>query len=151
MVAGFADAEAAGAALTRAGELRERALELAERDLSSYRSVLDALRLPAEDDRRAPAVAAALSSAAEVPLEVAQIAAEVAALADRLGKHVGRHPTGDAIAAAVLAQSACQAAAVLVELNLKETTDVRPERAAQFVADASVARDRALDMARERR
>ncbi len=151
MVAGFADAEAAGEALGRASELREHALELAERDLSSYRPVLEAVRLAADDERRAPAVVAALSSAAEVPLEVAQVAAEVAALADRLGQHVGRHPTGDAVAAAVLAESACQAAGALVTLNLQGAGDSRPDRAAEFVNAATLAREHALQRAHESR
>ncbi len=151
MVAGFADGEAAGAARGRAGELRERALELAERDLSSYRPVLEALRLPADDDRRAPAVAMALSNAAEVPLEVAQIGAEVATLAGRLGQRAGRHVNGDAVAAAVLAESACQAAGALVTLNLRGAGDSRPDRAAEFVHAATVARQHALQRAQESR
>ncbi|MFL5863341.1 MAG: cyclodeaminase/cyclohydrolase family protein [Solirubrobacteraceae bacterium] len=134
-----------------AGELRERALELAELDLESYAPVLHALRRPAEDPERPAAVAAALSQASVAPMEVARVAGEVAALAARVTQEAGRHLLGDAATATVLAEAACAAAALLVEINLARFEDERPGQAAQCVRDASTARRRAYAKAHERR
>ena len=62
----------------RAGELRAQALELAERELSVYGAVLDALREPEDAPGRTERLDAALSDAADSPLAVARAAAEVA-------------------------------------------------------------------------
>ncbi len=140
MVAAFREAPASG----RAAEMRERALALAERDLDSYPPVMDAVRLPVDDERRPDAIARALSDASAVPLEVAQIGAELAELAARLTEDANLHTAGDGAVAAVLAEGVCQASATLVALNLKGTADVRQEQAAQLVVDASAARRRAL-------
>ncbi|MGH2803155.1 MAG: cyclodeaminase/cyclohydrolase family protein, partial [Thermoleophilaceae bacterium] len=77
MAAGLArDSEAAA----RASSLRGRCLELAERELSSYRPVLEALRLPREDPARGDRLAAALLEASRAPAEIAQAGAELAEL-----------------------------------------------------------------------
>src|ERR671916_592531 len=64
----------------RARELRERALELADEDLSSYAPVLEALRLPADDPERTGRVQAALTAASRTPLAIAETSAELAEL-----------------------------------------------------------------------
>jgi formiminotetrahydrofolate cyclodeaminase len=149
MCAAFSRLPDAPAVRARAGELRERALELAERDLTSYPPVLEALRRPADDPERPAAVRAALSAASEVPMETSRVAAEVATLAAGLTKGAGIHLVGDATTATVVAESACAAAAVLLELNLKGFEDDRPGQAAQCVHDAGVAREQALSKAHE--
>ena len=70
----------------RAGELRAQALELAERELSVYGAVLDALREPEDAPGRAERLDAALSDAADSPLAVARAAAEVAGLAAEVAR-----------------------------------------------------------------
>jgi methenyltetrahydrofolate cyclohydrolase len=139
----------AGPAGARAGWLCRRALELADLDLASYLPVLQALRRPAEDPARPGELADALSGAVEVPLELSRISAEVSGLAAELADVGSRHLVGDAAAAAVLAQAACQAAAVLVQINLSAATDERPAEAAQWCENADVARRQALAKAHE--
>jgi methenyltetrahydrofolate cyclohydrolase len=150
MAAGFdAAAPEAGDVGIRAAALGQRALELADLDLESYGPVLEALRMDADDPQRPPAVAGALSSAAEVPFALARIAAEVSALAAQVAERAGRHVVGDSTAAAVLSEAACRAAAVLVAINLTGATDERPTQAAECASDADVARQKALVAAHE--
>ena len=103
----------------RAGELRAEALELAERELTVYGAVLDALRAARGRARaRASASTAALSDAADSPLAVARAAAEVAGLAAEVAHTGNRHLRGDAISAPSWPRRACTAAARLAEINL---------------------------------
>src|SRR5581483_667496 len=76
MAANFADGQ--DDAFARAGELRTRALELAEIELHAYEPVLEALRLPRDDPERASRVSAAQTQASRSPLEVSRVAAEIA-------------------------------------------------------------------------
>jgi len=103
----------------RAGVLRSELLALAEADSHAYQPVLDALALAPSDERRAPALKAAHSAAAEVPLEIAGASAEVAELAATIMRTPGNQLLlGDAGAALTIAEAAASAAARLVELNL---------------------------------
>jgi methenyltetrahydrofolate cyclohydrolase len=106
------------AAPERARLLRERALRLAERELTAYLPVLEASRLPAEDPDRGGRLRRALSEAATTPLAIAEAAAETA----EIGMHVvrGSNPQvrGDAVSGVLLAEAAAAAAAALVEINL---------------------------------
>lgn len=149
MAAGFAAPAGGPDAARRAARLRERALELAERDQESYAPVLDALALPSDSPGRTEALAAALAGAAVVPCEIVGVSAELAGLAAAVAEGAGRHAVGDAAVAAVLAEAACRAGAVLVEINLRGAPDERPTRAAQCVAQASDACRRALAKAHE--
>jgi methenyltetrahydrofolate cyclohydrolase len=129
-------------AFARAGQLRTRALELAEVELHAYEPVLEALRLPREDPERAARVRAAEDEASRSPLEIAEIAAEVAELAAGLAQRGNPNLSGDAIAGALLAEATAQAAARLVAINLTEGPAV--EQAAEHATRARAARDRAL-------
>jgi formiminotetrahydrofolate cyclodeaminase len=113
----------AGEDTARPSELRVRALELAECELTSYAPVLAASRLPKEDPTRSERLDQALSDAANPPLEIARVAAEVAGLASDLAATGNRSLEGDANTAAELARAACRAAARLVEINLSSHTD----------------------------
>jgi methenyltetrahydrofolate cyclohydrolase len=104
----------------RARVLRERALELAEAELSSYAPVLDALRVPREAPERQDRLAAALLEASRSPCEVAELAAEVAELGHAVAQTSSAAVRGDALAGVVLAEAAATAAARLVEINLAE-------------------------------
>ena len=124
--------------------LRERALELAEAELSSYAPVLDTLRLPREAPERPDRLAAALLEASRSPCEVAELAAEVADLGLAVAQASGAAVRGDALAGVVLAEAAATAAARLVEINLAEggaddlleRARAAGERAAEARADA---------------
>jgi formiminotetrahydrofolate cyclodeaminase len=134
----------------RAGELRAQALELAERELSVYGAVLDALREPEDAPGRAERLDAALSDAADSPLAVARAGAEVASLAAEVARTGNRHLRGDAISGAVLAEGACTAAARLAEINLTgRPGDPRREEAAELPRRALQARLTALSPERD--
>jgi formiminotetrahydrofolate cyclodeaminase len=102
----------------RAAALRARSLELADRELSSYERVLDALRLPAGDPARAERVEEALLEASRPPLAIAQAAAEVAELGLEVARASRPSVRGDALSGTLLAEAATAAAATLVEINL---------------------------------
>jgi methenyltetrahydrofolate cyclohydrolase len=126
----------------RAGELRTRALELAEIELHAYEPVLEALRLSRDDPQRADRVSAAEAKASQSPLEIARIAADLAELAAELASNGNPNLTGDAIAGALLAEAAAQAAARLVAINLTEGPVVA--QAAELARRAAAARTNAL-------
>jgi methenyltetrahydrofolate cyclohydrolase len=129
----------------RAGELRARALELAEEELHSYAAVLAVLREPAEAPGRAERLDAALSDAADSPLAVARAGAEVAELAAETARDGNRNLRGDAVAGAVLAEAACTAAARLAEINLaRRPQDPRRSEASEPPERARRARVAAL-------
>jgi len=107
----------------RARELRARALELAERELTAYAPVLEAVRLPKDDPTRTDRLDRALSDAADSPLEIARVAAEVAELASDLAARGNRTLEGDANTGAELARAASRAAARLAEINLSGRPD----------------------------
>jgi formiminotetrahydrofolate cyclodeaminase len=127
----------------RAAPLRARALELAEVELHAYKPVLEALRLPRDDPGRADRVSAALAAASASPLEVARIGAEVAELAADLARAGNPNLVGDAIAAALLAEAAVQAAARLVAINLTDGVEVAEAEA--LARRALAAREAALN------
>jgi formiminotetrahydrofolate cyclodeaminase len=108
MSAGLGDRSDAASA---AGELRRRALKLAEEELSSYAPVLEA-RTP--DER-----SAALAAASEPPAQVAEAAAEVAELGVEVAASSSPAVRGDALTGVVLAEAAASAAARLVEINVE--------------------------------
>ncbi|MBV9194885.1 MAG: cyclodeaminase/cyclohydrolase family protein [Solirubrobacterales bacterium] len=129
----------------RAVELRERALELADRELHAYEPVLAALRLPREDPKREQRLRNARAQAAETPLALAVVAVEVAELAAGAVREGNHHLAGDAITGALLAEAACAAAARLVEINL--AGDPGPgarAEAAELARRAGAAREAAL-------
>jgi methenyltetrahydrofolate cyclohydrolase len=135
----------AGPPHERAAALRAQALELADADLESFAPVLDAQRLPADDESRPERLRAALSAASQTPLGIAEVGCEVAELAAELA-HGGRPSLeGDAAAAALLAEAATRAAARLVELNLAGVPDdVRLRAASEYAARAWAARESVL-------
>lgn len=126
----------------RAGELRARALELAEIELHAYEPLLEALRLPREDPARAERVRDARDAASEPPLEIARVGAELAELAAELAASGNPNLSGDAIAGALLSSAGAQAGARLVAINLTDGPVV--DEASEAAARAVAARDRAL-------
>jgi formiminotetrahydrofolate cyclodeaminase len=125
-------------AASRARELRTRALELAEAELSSYAPVLKA---PDPEARER-----ALAKASEPPAAIAEVAADAAELGVSVASSASPAVKGDALTGVVLAEAAASAAARLVEINLGGAGSSAPlERARQaerraVKARASVAR-----------
>ncbi len=107
---------------SEATALRDRLLELAERDSDAYDAVMRARRLPRETDEqkgvRKAAMAAAFVVAATVPLETARTAAEVLRLADRIAPIGNPNAASDAGVAAQLASAAVRGAILNVRINL---------------------------------
>jgi len=144
MASRFAPGDAAIATVTRAAQLRGRALELAEEDQRAYGRVFEAAQTAAGPEREAR-VSAARADAAQPPLELAALAAELAGLAARAVAKGNPNLAGDAITATLLAEAACRAADALVRINLAcADADPSRERSAQHVAVAAGARERAL-------
>jgi formiminotetrahydrofolate cyclodeaminase len=129
----------------RARDLRRCALDLAERELSSYEPVLAAMRLPDDDPARGPALETALSDASGPPLAIAEAAAKTAALGVEVARASSASVRGDALTGTVLAEGAAAAAASLVEINLAERAgDASLDRAREARRRACVARSEAL-------
>jgi formiminotetrahydrofolate cyclodeaminase len=128
----------------RAHELRAEALELADRDLSSYAPVLDAQRLPAGSPARAEALTEALSAASQTPLAIAEAAAEVAELAARVTAVCNLAVRGDALAGVLIAEAAATAATSLVEVNVAGSDGPDLARARDARRRAQEAREEAL-------
>jgi methenyltetrahydrofolate cyclohydrolase len=124
-------------AASRANELRTLALELAERDLSSYATVFDAMRLPRDDPSRSGRVEEALLAASGPPAAIAECAAEVAELGAEMCRATNPHVRGDALTGALLAEAAAAATSTLVEINLER------QPSAPELERAKAARDRA--------
>jgi formiminotetrahydrofolate cyclodeaminase len=105
-----------------AGDIRRRALTLADEDAAAYGRVLAAYRRPrdTEPDARRREIREALEGATAVPLDVARLAADVTGLGTRLVASGNPNLEGDAAAAVLLARAAAQAAARLVELNVAQ-------------------------------
>ncbi len=131
--------------VTRASELRRRALELADQDLSSFAPVLDVLRLPQSDPDRTARLGVALGDASRVPIEIAEAGATAAELALAVATASPNTVRGDALAAVLLSEAATAAATVLVEINLAGQDD-GPDiaRARDARRRAQEARDEAL-------
>ncbi len=130
----------------RARGLRAQALELADRDLSSYVPVLEALRSPKEDPERGARLREALAAASGTPLAVAEAAAETAELAAKVTAATPAAVRGDALAGVLIAEAAAVAAASLVEINLAggDTPDPDLARARDARRRAQEAREDAL-------
>jgi methenyltetrahydrofolate cyclohydrolase len=125
----------------RAAALRAEALELAERELTSYAPVLEAMRMPRDDPSRPGRLSAALLEASRTPLAIAERAAEVATLGVAVVGASSPSVRGDAATGTVLAEAACAAAAGLVEVNLARQ-DSAPELARALAARERAARAR---------
>jgi formiminotetrahydrofolate cyclodeaminase len=129
----------------RARELRRHALELGERELTSYEPVLAALRLPADDPSRGQRLETTLIQASGPPLAIAEAAAETAVLAAQVAGASSPSVRGDALTGAVLAEAAGAAAAALVEINLSQRArDATVDRAREARRRAGEARSQAL-------
>jgi glutamate formiminotransferase/formiminotetrahydrofolate cyclodeaminase len=105
----------------RAAELRDALVRLVDEDARAYAGVIDALRLPQGDDAerhaRRGALDSALLAAAGPPLRMLEAAAEIAELAAGVAERGNVNLLGDATTAALVAEAAGRAAAILVEID----------------------------------
>jgi formiminotetrahydrofolate cyclodeaminase len=132
----------AGTVADRAEELRSRVMPLAQADAAAYGRVLDAYRIPRDDEERRRKIREALSDAADVPLSVAEVGAEVAGNAGQLAAAGNPNLRGDAVTATILARAAVHAAATLVEINVSAGgADDRLTRVNQLLATMAAAQE----------
>jgi methenyltetrahydrofolate cyclohydrolase len=145
MTAAFDSSPMGSACAIRAAALRDRSLELAERELHSYEPVLTALRLPASDPERGSRLSNALAAASTAPLAVASVGAQLAGIAAETVDGVSDQLVGEAVVASELAEGACRAAARLVEINLAGASgDPRLTEVAGLVRSAAESRAETL-------
>ncbi|MBE3000640.1 cyclodeaminase/cyclohydrolase family protein [Nocardiopsis sp. HNM0947] len=129
-----------------ADTLRERALVLADQDVSAFRGVGRAHRMPRstpeEQDARTRAIAGALSEAGRVPAEVVAVASRVLDLAEQLRPLCNPNVVSDIAAAAEAARAAAATSRVNVEINLGAGADLpnRDELAGAVAATDAVLR-----------
>jgi formiminotetrahydrofolate cyclodeaminase len=131
-------------AAARARELRQRAVELADEDMSSYAPVIEARRLPESHPERSERLEAALVDASRAPLAIAEAAAETAALGARVAAASNPAVRGDALAGVLIAEAAAAAASALVEINLRGRDDPTLSLARDARRRAQEAREGAL-------
>ncbi len=123
----------------RAAQLRDRLVALGSEDVQAFAAVLAASRAGNSD-----ALAAALLHASEVPLQIAEHAANVAEIARRAATDGKRLLQPDADAAAILAEAATRAAALLVRVNVAALPAIGAnETAARLLDAAQAAEERA--------
>ena len=123
----------------RAARLCEQLVALGAEDVQAFAAVLTASRAGDSD-----ALAAALVHASEVPLQIAERAADVAEIATHAALEGKRPLRPDAEAAAILAEAATRAAALLVRVNVAALpASSANETAARLLNAAQTAEDRA--------
>ena len=121
----------ADSARGRAHAQRMRCEELIEADVHAYLAFVAARRSGDEVD-------VARSATVEVPIEIARAAAEIVEMGCRLADAGNPNLRADAVAAAILARSAVECAAMLVRVNLGSAAgDPRAGEARRLVRSAS--------------
>jgi formiminotetrahydrofolate cyclodeaminase len=115
----------------RAGPLRARALDLADRDAEAYDRVL--------------AGDATVVDAAGPPLEIAEVGAALVEMAAEAARTASARLRGEALTAVLLAEGACRSAALLVQINLEGTDDGRLARARDLARRAAALRAEAVE------
>jgi formiminotetrahydrofolate cyclodeaminase len=141
--------DAMHAVLGRATVLRGEAVLLADEDAEVFRAVIEAYRIPKDDDSRAPRIQAALAEAADVPRRTAVAAIEILDLVESIAPIGNVNVISDGAAAAAAARGALQTALLNIDANRASIDDplLRDDLAAAaaaierqlFRADAIVA------------
>ena len=128
-------------------ECRADLLELMDADVIAYGAVDAAYSMPAEDDAqkaaRKDAVGKALRGAMQVPLRVMRRCGQVGAAAERIARIGNANLITDAGVSAILAEAACAAARLNVEVNLKLLDDAGLRRSTVVEMDELTAQTRA--------
>jgi glutamate formiminotransferase/formiminotetrahydrofolate cyclodeaminase len=100
---------------------------LVKRDAEAYGVVMNAYKLPGENEadvaKRKDAITAALLGAAEVPLETARACVRVLEIAAAVGARGNTNAVSDAGVAALLAEAACKGAVYNVRINISALDD----------------------------
>ena len=103
--------------------LKETFLDFVSQDAQAYAAVIEAYRLPKEDETKTGAIEAALRLAAEVPLQVAEHCLHLLELLVQLSPLGTRQCISDVGVATILGRAALEAALLNVEINLATMKD----------------------------
>ena len=113
--------------LKQADTIRLNMMQAVEADAAAYNKVMDAYKLPKENDvekaARSEAIQAATLVAAQVPLSVAQTCASLLPLACEVAEKGNANAITDAASALTFANAAMTAALLNVEINLSSLKD----------------------------
>jgi len=115
------------AALQELAECRKKLLSLMEADITAYEAVSAAYKMPRKSPEakaaRTEAIQQALKEAMKVPLNIMRQCARVADISVRLADIANPNLITDVGVSAILAEAACAAARLNVEINLKSLKD----------------------------
>lgn len=107
--------------------LRSKLLDDIERDSYAYNKVMEAYKMPKEDDEqkilRNKAIEESAKIAAEVPLDVAQTSFKILPLAEAVVARGNSNAVTDGLVAAMLARTAVLSALLNVRINLETISD----------------------------
>lgn len=113
--------------LTELDTVRNRLLDVMDEDATAYKAVNHALKMPKDNEvqraSRKQALDGALRGAMKPPLEVMRLASRVSHIAARLVDIGNPNLITDVGVSAILADAACEAGRLNVEVNLKHLAD----------------------------
>ena len=113
--------------LDRVEDIRERFMELIDRDTEAFNKVMDAFKLPknTEEEKkiRKEKIQDALKGAALVPLETARMCAEMIELCKEIAEKGNKNSITDVGVAAIMAKAGLESAILNVKINLKSIND----------------------------
>lgn len=111
----------------KAMALRTKLLDDIERDSYAYNKVMEAYKMPKEDDEqkilRNKAIEESAKIAAEVPLDVAETSFKILPLAEAVVARGNSNAVTDGLVAAMLARTAVLSALLNVRINLETISD----------------------------
>jgi len=113
--------------LDRVEDIRERFMELIDRDTEAFNRVMEAFKLPknTEEEKkiRKEKIQDALKGAALVPLETARMCAEMIELCKEIAEKGNKNSITDVGVAAIMAKAGLESAILNVKINLKSIND----------------------------
>ena len=135
-------------ARSRAGAVRQTAVQLVAEDATAFTAVTDAYKLPRATDEdkaaRTAAIQQALLGAADVPVRTARAASTVVDLAERILPGANVNVLSDVAIAASSARAGLEGAIVNIEIN---RVAIKDEAEKARLGDAIAASERDLDRA----
>lgn len=101
----------------------EKALRLAQADVEAFNSVMEAFKLPKEDETRDEKIQSALKKAIETPFQLIECSRDILKYSEIVARWGNKNAISDAFSAAELARAACKIGEYNVMINLKSVTD----------------------------
>lgn len=133
--------ETMAAIVAAAGTLRQDLLAAIDEDIQAFDAVMEAYRLPKDEDGRAEAIQQSMAHAADVPLNVARLSVEAMQLAEQVAKQGNKNAACDAAVAALMGLAAVEGAALNVRVNAVSLDD--EDLAARYQNDIAALVERA--------